>query len=71
MREPTVAECRMLAGGFDYLVKVRFDDIENFRRVLERIVKFPGVNQTHTFMVIEQVKVDSTLLLTNYRSLTN
>lgn len=53
-----VSECHMVAGGFDYLLKVRFDDLENYRSVLADVVKFPGVLQTHTYMVIEQVKVD-------------
>ncbi len=59
MRSPYVAECHMVAGGYDYLIKVRFDDIENYRSVLERVVRFPGVSQTHTYMVIEQVKVQN------------
>lgn len=57
MRNDVVAECHMVAGGYDYLLKVRFDDMENYRSVLEQVVKFPGVAQTHTYMVIEQVKV--------------
>lgn len=58
-RSSIVAECHMVAGGFDYLLKVRFDDMENYRSVLTDVVKFPGVQQTHTYMVIEQVKVDT------------
>jgi len=57
MSSPFVAECHMVAGGYDYLLKVRFDDVDNYRVVLESIVQFPGVSQTHTYMVIEQVKV--------------
>lgn len=59
MSSPYVAECHMVAGGYDYLIKVRFDDIENYRSVLEAVVRFPGVSQTHTYMVIEQVKVEA------------
>jgi len=59
MQSPYVAECHMVAGGYDYLIKVRFDDIENYRSVLEKVVRFPGVSQTHTYMVIEQVKVEA------------
>jgi len=58
MTSPFVAECHMVAGGYDYLIKVRFDDVESYRSVLEQVVKFPGVSQTHTYMVIEQVKVE-------------
>ncbi len=59
MRSPYVAECHMVAGGYDYLIKVRFDDVENYRSVLEKVVRFPGVSQTHTYVVIEQVKVEA------------
>lgn len=59
MQSPHVAECHMVAGGYDYLIKVRFDDIENYRSVLENVVRFPGVSQTHTYMVIEQIKVEA------------
>lgn len=58
MLSPHVSECHMVAGGYDYLIKVRFDDMEKYRSVLERVVRFPGVSQTHTYMVIEQVKVE-------------
>ena len=59
MLSPFVAECHMVAGGYDYLIKVRFDDVESYRSVLEKLVRFPGVSQTHTYMVIEQVKEES------------
>ncbi len=58
-RAPIVAECFMVAGGYDYLVKVRFEDTEDYRAVLDRVVRFPGVAQTHTYMVIEEVKSDN------------
>ena len=56
---PLVAECHMVAGGYDYLIKVRFDDMESYRSILEKVVRFPGVSQTHTYVVIEQVKVSN------------
>jgi Lrp/AsnC family leucine-responsive transcriptional regulator len=58
---PSVAECHMLAGGFDYLVKLRFASMEEYRDVLAMLVDLPGVAQTHTYVVIEQVKRDSGL----------
>ena len=58
LHHPAITECCMVAGGVDYLVKVRFSDIQNFRMVLEQIVRFPRVSQTNTFMVIERVKAD-------------
>lgn len=60
---PEVAECHMVAGGFDYLVKLRVSNMELYRDVLGRLVDLPGVAQTHTYMVIEEVKADEGLFL--------
>ncbi|NIB42999.1 winged helix-turn-helix transcriptional regulator [Pseudomaricurvus alkylphenolicus] len=60
---PQVAECHMVAGGFDYLVKLRFSDMEAYRVVLGQLVELPGVAQTHTYVVIEDVKQDGGLYL--------
>lgn len=60
---PEVAECHMVAGGFDYLVKLRISNMEAYREVLGQLVELPGVAQTHTYIVIEPVKQDSGLPL--------
>ena len=52
-----VEECHMIAGRFDYLLKVRTRDIVSYRRVLgERISALPHVAQTSTFVAMETVK---------------
>jgi Lrp/AsnC family transcriptional regulator, leucine-responsive regulatory protein len=52
-----VMECHMVAGGFDYLLKVRVTDMESYRRFLgDRIAAARGVQQTHTYFVMEEVK---------------
>ena len=38
---PEVAECHMVAGGFDYLLKLRLRDMEAYRQVLAAIVGLP------------------------------
>jgi len=53
----------MVAGGFDYLLKLRLSSMEAYRGVLGLIVDLPGVLQTHTYVVIEQVKQDAGLPL--------
>jgi len=58
-----VAECHMVAGGFDYLLKLRLRDMEAYRGVLATIVDLPGVAQTHTYVVIEPIKQDHGLPL--------
>jgi Lrp/AsnC family leucine-responsive transcriptional regulator len=52
-----VMDCHMVAGGFDYLLKVRVRDMESYRRFLgDRIAAVRGVQQTHTYFVMEEVK---------------
>ena len=52
-----VEECHMIAGNFDYLLKVRTRNMEEYRRVLgEQISALPHVLQTSTFVVMENVK---------------
>jgi Lrp/AsnC family leucine-responsive transcriptional regulator len=47
----------MVAGGFDYLVKVRVRDMNAYRRFLgENLAQVRGVMQTHTYVVMEEVK---------------
>ena len=54
---PEVEECHMIAGGFDYLVKVRTQDIKAYRQVLsERISQLPHIASTSTFVSMESVR---------------
>lgn len=56
-RIPEVEECHMIAGGFDYLLKVRTSDIRRYRTVLgEEISSLPHVSNTSTFVAMETVK---------------
>src|SRR5246127_2115064 len=50
-------ECHMVAGGFDYLLKIRVTDMESYRRFLgDQLASVRGVQQTHTYFVMEEVK---------------
>ena len=51
-----VMDCHMVAGGFDYLLKVRVKSMETYRSFLEQIGTVRGVQQTHTYFVMEEVK---------------
>lgn len=54
---PQILACHMLSGGFDYLLKVRSADMAAYRELLgDVIAKLPGVQQTSTFPVMEEVK---------------
>ena len=54
-----IVECHLVAGGYDYLLKIRFADIESYRLILENIAGLPAISQTHTYMVTEHIKEDS------------
>lgn len=57
LRVPDIIECHMVAGGFDYLVKVRVADMTAYRKLLgEAILSLPGVRETRTYAVMEEVK---------------
>lgn len=63
-RAPEVLECHMVAGGFDYLVKARMSDMAAYRRFLgETLLGLPGVRETRTYAVMEEVKSDAPLPL--------
>ena len=54
---PEVEQCHMIAGGFDYLLKVRTADIRAYRRSLgESLSSLPHVSHTSTYVVMESVK---------------
>ena len=53
---PEVEECHMIAGRFDYLLKIRTSDIRRYRHVLgERISELPFVASTYTNVTMETV----------------
>lgn len=59
---PEIEECHMVAGGFDYLLKVRCADMDGYRNILgEKIAAISGISQTHTYVVMEQVKSSNEL----------
>jgi len=63
-RAPEVLECHMVAGGFDYLVKTRVRDMAAYRDFLGKVLLgLPGVRETRTYAVMEEVKVDGPLPL--------
>lgn len=54
---PEVEQCHMIASRFDYLLKVRTADIQDYRRVLgTSISALPHVASTSTYVAMEAVK---------------
>jgi len=55
-RIPEIQTCFMVAGNFDYMLVARTTDIGHYRNVLgDRIGKLPGVQQTHSYVVMEEI----------------
>jgi len=55
-----VQECHMVAGGFDYLIKVRTSNMEHYRRFLgEQLSTIEDISSTHTYVVMEEIKASS------------
>ncbi|WP_399684558.1 Lrp/AsnC ligand binding domain-containing protein, partial [Xenophilus sp.] len=54
---PQIMECHMVAGGFDYLLKTRCADMNDYRRFAGNVLwQLPGVRETRTYAVMEEVK---------------
>jgi Lrp/AsnC family leucine-responsive transcriptional regulator len=61
---PEILECHMVAGGFDYLVKARVADMEAYRAFAGSVLwQLPGVRETRTYTVMEEVKSSTRLHL--------
>ena len=55
--QPAIMECHMVAGGFDYLLKTRSADMNDYRRFAGTVLwQLPGVRETRTYAVMEEVK---------------
>ena len=62
LKQAAIEQCHMIAGGFDYLLKVRTHDITEYRTLLgETLSNLPHVAQTSTYVSMEAVK-DTTVL---------
>jgi Lrp/AsnC family transcriptional regulator, leucine-responsive regulatory protein len=63
-KTPYIIECHMVAGGFDYLMKIRVRDMAAYRKFLgDALLALPGVRETRTYAVMEEVKADGALPL--------
>jgi Lrp/AsnC family leucine-responsive transcriptional regulator len=57
VRVPEIEQCHMIAGNFDYLLKIRTRSMADYRRVLaEHVSTLPHVANTSTYVAMEAVK---------------
>ncbi|MDQ0454931.1 Lrp/AsnC family transcriptional regulator [Rhizobium paknamense] len=51
-----VLDCHLVAGDFDYFLKIRVGDMADFNRIHgSQLIALPGVRQTRTFFVMKEV----------------
>ena len=61
---PEIMECHLVAGGFDYLLKTRAADMNAYRVFAGNVLwQLPGVRETRTYAVMEEVKHTNHLYL--------
>ena len=59
-----IMSCDMMSGGYDYLLKVRTRDMHAYRELLGDVLSvLPGIDQSSSFPVMEQVKESSYLVV--------
>ena len=59
-----IQECHLVSGDFDYLLKTRVADMAAYRKLLgTTLLRLPGVNDTRTYVVMEEVKQTNYLVL--------
>ena len=59
-----IMSCDMMSGGYDYLLKVRTRDMHAYRELLGDVLSvLPGIDQSSSFPVMEQVKETSYLIV--------
>ena len=59
---PEILECHLVAGGFDYLIKTRVADMSAYRGMIGSVIwALPGVRETRTYAVVEEVKSSTAL----------
>jgi Lrp/AsnC family leucine-responsive transcriptional regulator len=61
---PEIMECHLVAGSFDYLIKTRVANIQAYREFVGSVIwSLPGVRETRTYAVMEEVKSTQRLVV--------
>jgi Lrp/AsnC family leucine-responsive transcriptional regulator len=52
-----IQECHLVSGNFDFLLKTRVADMSSYRKLLgDTLLRLPGVSESRTYVVMEEVK---------------
>ncbi len=61
---PQILECHLVAGDFDYLLKIRIKNMASYRTLLGDILHtLPGVRDSRTLVVMETVYESTHLMI--------
>ena len=58
-----VQECHLVSGDFDYLIKARIREMSEYRQLLDVLLRLPGVANSKSYVVMEEVKETMALAL--------
>ena len=54
---PYILECHLVSGDADYLIKARINDMSEYRKLLgDMLLTLPGVKNSKSYIVMEEVK---------------
>lgn len=61
---PEIVACHMISGGFDFLIKIRCQNMDDYRRISGQILwRLPGLKETRSYPVMEVIKDSSQIKL--------
>ena len=64
LKLPSILECHLVSGDFDYLIKARIAQMEDYRTLLgDILLTLPGAQESRSYIVMEEVKEGFALAL--------
>jgi Lrp/AsnC family leucine-responsive transcriptional regulator len=64
LKLPSVLECHLVSGDFDYLIKARIAQMSDYRTLLgDILLALPGAQESRSYIVMEEVKENFALQL--------
>ena len=67
LKIPQILECHLVSGEYDYLIKVRLQDMSAYRDMLGKILlQLPSAVESRSYVVMEEVKENGPLALEDW-----
>jgi Lrp/AsnC family transcriptional regulator, leucine-responsive regulatory protein len=64
LKLPSILECHLVSGDFDYLIKARISQMSDYRSLLgDILLTLPGAQESRSYIVMEEVKENFALPL--------